>query len=85
MMHATISSKRLKWIIDILGKNSIEMDDLINRWGNNNDKNQQAIHIDNIYWERVQLYIEGHSEGAHLTSGQFVLRNLTENKNIRSK
>lgn len=32
--------------IDILGKNSIEMDDLINWWGNNNDKNE----ISNIYW-----------------------------------
>ncbi|SPZ98921.1 ribitol-5-phosphate 2-dehydrogenase [Staphylococcus aureus] len=24
------------------GKNSIEMDDLINRWGNNNDKNETS-------------------------------------------
>ncbi len=28
--------------IDILGKNSIEMDDLINQWGNNNDKNETS-------------------------------------------
>lgn len=48
-------------------------------------KTKQAIHIDNIYWERVQLYIEGHSEGVDLTSGQFVLRNFNRNKNIRSK
>lgn len=47
-------------------------------------KTKQAIHIDNIYWERVQLYIEGHSEGVDLTSGQFVLM-LNRNKNIRSK
>lgn len=50
------------------------MDDLINRWGITMTKTKQAIHIDNIYWERVQLYIEGHSEGVDLTSGQFVLR-----------
>ena len=47
-------------------------------------KTKQAIHIDNIYWERVQLYIEGHSEGVDLTSGQFVLRNLTETKTLEA-
>ena len=79
-VRCKISSKRLKWIYRHLGKNSIEMDDLINRWGITMTKTKQAIHIDNIYWERVQLYIEGHSEGVDLTSGQFVLRNLTETK-----
>ncbi|PXA61277.1 CDP-glycerol--poly(glycerophosphate) glycerophosphotransferase, partial [Staphylococcus pseudintermedius] len=37
-----------------------------------------------IYLERVQLYIEGHSEGVDLTSGQFVLRNLTETKTLEA-
>ncbi|MGV1143651.1 hypothetical protein ACV56Z_10115 [Staphylococcus aureus] len=69
-----------------MGKNSIEMDDLINQWGMNNDKKQtRPILLITYYWEHMlQLYIEGHSEGVDLTSGQFVLR-FNRNKNIRSK
>ena len=56
------------------------MDDLINRWGiTDKSRNKQYILI-TYTEERVQLYIEGHSEGVDLTSGQFVLRILPETK-----
>ena len=67
-----------------MGKNSVEMDDLRNLWGMTMTKIKQAIHIDKIYWERVQLYIEGHSEGIDSKAGQFVLRNLTETKTLEA-
>ena len=40
---------------------------------------KQNIFIDDIYWERVQLYVKGHFEGVKPTRN-FLLRNLTETK-----
>ena len=38
--------------------------------------------IDNIYWERIQLFIEGHVNDIELNKKNFVLRNLTETKEL---
>ena len=40
---------------------------------------KQNIFIDDIYWERVQLFVKGHFEGVKPTRN-FLLRNLTETK-----
>lgn len=45
--------------------------------------NQKLI-IDNIYWERIQLFIEGHTENVNLTNKNFILRNLTETKEVQA-
>ncbi|WP_256089136.1 hypothetical protein, partial [Staphylococcus aureus] len=39
---------------------------------------KSKIYIDKIYWERFQLFVEGHSENLYLEDSNFVLRNLTE-------
>ena len=43
---------------------------------------KSKIIIDDIYWERIQLFIEGHVENAtqELNKRNFILRNLTETK-----
>ncbi|MDN6640935.1 MAG: CDP-glycerol glycerophosphotransferase family protein [Tetragenococcus sp.] len=38
------------------------------------------IVIDEIYWERVQLFISGHAENLDISRGNFILRNLMETK-----
>lgn len=42
------------------------------------------IYIDNIYWERVQLFIEGHFNSTEDVKNKFVLRNLTETKELKA-
>ena len=42
------------------------------------------IIIDNIYWERIQLFISGHVEDIELNKKRFVLRNLTETKELKA-
>ena len=44
----------------------------------------RKLYIDNIYWERVQLFIEGHSEGIDINQGEFLLRNLIETKELKA-
>lgn len=39
---------------------------------------RSKIVIDRIYWERVQLYIEGHSENLDILNSTFILRDFTE-------
>ncbi len=46
--------------------------------------NNQKLKIDNIYWERVQLFIEGHAENIEINNKNFVLRNLTETKEMKA-
>ncbi|MCD8785231.1 teichoic acid ribitol-phosphate polymerase TarL [Staphylococcus gallinarum] len=43
---------------------------------------QSKFIIDHIYWERIQLYIEGHVEGITLNDKAIYLRNLTETKQL---
>ena len=43
---------------------------------------QSKFIIDHIYWERIQLYIEGHVEGIALNDKAIYLRNLTETKQL---
>ena len=45
---------------------------------------KNKLYIDNIYWERVQLFIEGHAEGINIKEGDFLLRNLTETKELKA-
>ncbi len=45
---------------------------------------KSKIYIDKIYWERVQLFIEGHSENLDLEDSNFVLRNLTETRTMKA-
>lgn len=45
---------------------------------------KSKIIIDNIYWERIQLFIEGHVEDIKLNNKNFVLRNLTETKELKA-
>ena len=52
--------------------------------GNNNDKNETSNILITYYWERVQLYIEGHSEGVDLTSGQFCSEEFNQNKTLEA-
>ena len=40
--------------------------------------------IDNIYWERIQLFIEGHAESFEIERKKLVLRNLTETKEVEA-
>ncbi|MCG7338022.1 CDP-glycerol glycerophosphotransferase family protein [Staphylococcus sp. ACRSN] len=40
--------------------------------------------IDHIYWERIQLYIEGHVEGIELKDKAIYLRNLTETMQLKA-
>ncbi len=46
---------------------------------------KSKIYIDKIYWERVQLFVEGHSENLDLEDSNFVLRNLTETRTIEGE
>ena len=39
---------------------------------------KSKIIIDDIYWERIQLFIEGHVEALEINNKNFMLRNLTE-------
>lgn len=39
---------------------------------------KSKIYIDKIYWECVQLFVEGYSENLDLEDSNFVLRNLIE-------
>lgn len=43
---------------------------------------KSKIIIDDIYWERIQLFIEGHVNDIELNKKNFVLRNLTETKEL---
>ncbi|HHC5779693.1 TPA: teichoic acid ribitol-phosphate polymerase TarL [Staphylococcus aureus] len=45
---------------------------------------KSKIYIDKIYWERVQLFVEGHSENLDLEDSNFVLRNLTETRTMKA-
>lgn len=45
---------------------------------------KNKLYIDNIYWERVQFFIEGHAEGINIKEGDFLLRNLTETKELKA-
>ncbi|WP_412487048.1 teichoic acid ribitol-phosphate polymerase TarL [Staphylococcus xylosus] len=45
---------------------------------------KSKIIIDNIYWERIQLFISGHVEDIELDKKRFVLRNLTETKELKA-
>ena len=45
---------------------------------------KSKIIIDNIYWERIQLFISGHVEDIELNKKCFVLRNLTETKELKA-
>ncbi|WP_259337485.1 hypothetical protein, partial [Staphylococcus succinus] len=38
---------------------------------------KSKIIIDNIYWERIQLFIEGHVDDIIMNKHNFILRNLT--------
>ncbi|MGW7856038.1 CDP-glycerol glycerophosphotransferase family protein, partial [Staphylococcus xylosus] len=40
--------------------------------------------IDNIYWERIQLFIEGHTDCHRIERKKLVLRNLTETKEVEA-
>ncbi|MDU0451360.1 CDP-glycerol glycerophosphotransferase family protein [Staphylococcus chromogenes] len=44
----------------------------------------QNFIIDNFYWKRVQLYIEGHFKDLNETSNCFFLRNLTETLEVKA-
>lgn len=43
---------------------------------------KSKIVIDEIYWERVQLFISGHAENLDISQSNFVLRNLVETKTL---
>ena len=43
---------------------------------------KSKIIIDDIYWERIQLFIEGHVEALEINNKNFMLRNLTETKEL---
>lgn len=38
------------------------------------------IIIDEIYWDRIQLFISGHAENLDISRSNFILRNLMETK-----
>ncbi|WP_368679773.1 teichoic acid ribitol-phosphate polymerase TarL [Staphylococcus sp. KG4-3] len=40
--------------------------------------------IDNIYWERIQLFIEGYTDCNRIERKKLVLRNLTETKEVEA-
>ncbi|MEB7796284.1 teichoic acid ribitol-phosphate polymerase TarL [Staphylococcus equorum] len=42
------------------------------------------LKIENIYWERVQLFIEGHTESFEIERKKLILRNLTETKEVEA-
>ncbi len=44
--------------------------------------NGYKLIIENIYWERIQLFIEGHTEGLEIERKKLILRNLTETKEV---
>lgn len=46
--------------------------------------NDYKLKVDNIYWERIQLFIEGHTEGFEIESKNLILRNLTETKEVEA-
>lgn len=58
------------------GENSFKMEYLKEK---ETTMTKQNIFIDDIYWERVQLFVKGHFEGVKPTRN-FLLRNLTETK-----
>jgi len=49
-----------------------------------NKLNKHNIKIDNIYWERIQLYIEGHTLGLDIDDGEFFLKDVYTNKIFKS-
>lgn len=42
------------------------------------------LKVVNIYWERIQLFIEGYAEDIEIVSNGFILRNLTETKELQA-
>ncbi|HBV22780.1 MAG TPA: CDP-glycerol--poly(glycerophosphate) glycerophosphotransferase [Jeotgalicoccus sp.] len=46
--------------------------------------NHYKIQIDNIYWERIQLFIEGHTNDIDIKNKKVILRNLTETKEVEA-
>ncbi|MEB7781074.1 CDP-glycerol glycerophosphotransferase family protein [Mammaliicoccus fleurettii] len=45
--------------------------------------NKYNIKIDNIYWERIQLYIEGHVNGLEIEKGNFFLKDIYSKKKLK--
>jgi CDP-ribitol ribitolphosphotransferase len=44
-----------------------------------------TLQVDNIYWERIQLFIEGSIDSEdEITNKNFILRNLTETKEVKA-
>ncbi|HCT0494160.1 TPA: CDP-glycerol glycerophosphotransferase family protein, partial [Staphylococcus pseudintermedius] len=46
--------------------------------------NNYRFIINSIYWERIQLFIEGYIENVDVHNGKIVLRNLTETKELEA-
>ncbi|PTJ54878.1 CDP-glycerol--poly(glycerophosphate) glycerophosphotransferase [Staphylococcus saprophyticus] len=46
--------------------------------------NNYKLNIDNIYWERIQLFIEGHAEDIEIDNKKLILRNLQETKEVEA-
>ncbi|MCD8826574.1 teichoic acid ribitol-phosphate polymerase TarL [Staphylococcus gallinarum] len=47
--------------------------------------NKYTLEVDNIYWERIQLFIEGSIDSEEeINSKNFILRNLTETKKVKA-
>lgn len=46
--------------------------------------NNYKLKVDNIYWERIQLFIEGHTEDFEIERKNLILRNLTETKEVKA-
>lgn len=55
-----------------MGENSIKMDNLENK---KMPCDKGKVLIDDIYWERVQIYIKGRLELKNINEGWFKLRN----------
>ncbi|MFB9861030.1 teichoic acid ribitol-phosphate polymerase TarL [Salinicoccus siamensis] len=46
--------------------------------------NHYNVQIDNMYWERIQLFIEGHTNDIDIRDKKVILRNLTETKEVEA-
>lgn len=42
------------------------------------------LQVDNIYWERIQLFIEGHSKNIKITNKDFILRDVSGIKEVKA-
>jgi CDP-ribitol ribitolphosphotransferase len=65
-----------------MGENSIKMDNIgVKKF----PRHEGKVLVDDIYWERVQIYIKGRLEFENISEGLFIFKNKKNNKTFNIK